>query len=1163
MEKKALSLFICTLLCTTGKISSAQIQQIDPIDVNTSATSTDAKLTPNITGINSSIGNIYSPNLYDGSVNITIPFFQYPTDAGNLGVSISYNTKGVKVDEMAPPVGLHWDLNAGGGIYRQMKGIPDELNSDQSSIISEPIPIFLPEGKWGQVWGQQGNSGNLPTTYLDEEFDDFIVSVGNLSFTFNIGVGGFVFTHPDRRVKIDVLVGGVPVTQIPYSETDETVDLNFHITDEQGNQYWFENSTEEYWEFYNGKDGGSGLDPVARLGYISSWVISKITLANGQSIKYNYSWITPWDVLYKSYTAIERSGYANNLPIVGSDVYRGDRIPNISSIEYPDNHFVSFTYGGGEYPSGRCDNNNYILKEVKVSSGPDTIHYCLTHTYSIADKPGYTGSSEIPESTNCNNIFGSNLSDYDKRYLRLILKKITIKGKDGIYSEPYYSFEYDMSTRLPARMSGSQDYFGYYNGKPVPGVDWQLTIPEHMPLLGSTTSYGADRSCVAEKAKAGLLKKVNNAYGGSVRFDYEGHLLFSPIFVAVGYTPTAPGFLGIDADDGVRIKKITQEDKFYPDNSMQTLFTYSGGQRFLTGGYFNIPKSKNTSGNFDGYYYTGIYLSPHQFVNGSNHGYSWVTSETKDQSGNLLSKSITHFSNLSDETATNGCRYLLVGGHDRHYFQWPFADRQYLRDWELGLPLDITVYDQNNLILSKVINTYSWGIDTVSTINKLGNKKTLKVINKANFYNSSNNGYDWIDNYTPLDSTTYRPYTGWADLVKTETRKYISDNAYIQDTVTYQYDEERHNLVSTIATNSKGEQTMLKQVYNYDVSGPDVAGGIQVGTTLYNMTAAGLEKVVSLERWKLPATPSWVHYNDRLIDASITRYDYNDGKILTKGLYTLTAGSPLSYTDYTGMSMGSPIINAFGKVREAYNGTQPPDYFKELSKVTLFDATGNPLETKLMGMDQYKAMLWDSTTGNKIAEAVNAHNNEIGYTGFEAYDTEYPYAESGTVRSGNMVFNPESITNAGIIRSAYKLNPAIPLWCKLYFDVATGGKEYTVTFWCKDGVPVFSGNNGTNVNVSQLYSVGDWKFYQGRFTPISGERMSFSTSAQVYVDEVRIFPSDAQMQTWVYEPLFGISAVSDVRGRITYYEYDKLGRLRIVRNQEGKILSESLYKVYE
>src|SRR5690606_13531243 len=130
---------------------------------------------------------------------------------------------------------------------------------------------------------------------------------------------------------------------------------------------------------------------------------------------------------------------------------------------------------------------------------------------------------------------------------------------------------------------------------------------------------------------------------------------------------------------------------------------------------------------------------------------------------------------------------------------------------------------------------------------------------------------------------------------------------------------------------------------------------------------------------------------------------------------------------------------------------------------------------------------------------VNAHNNEIGYTGFEAYDTEFPYAESGTVRSGNMVFNPNSIVvNSGIIRSAYKLKPAIPAWCKLYFDVATGGKEYTVTFWAKNGVPVFSGNNGTNVNVSQLYSVGDWKFYQGRFTPVSGERMSFSTSSLVY-----------------------------------------------------------------
>ncbi len=47
------------------------------------------------------------------------------------------------------------------------------------------------------------------------------------------------------------------------------------------------------------------------------------------------------------------------------------------------------------------------------------------------------------------------------------------------------------------------------------------------------------------------------------------------------------------------------------------------------------------------------------------------------------------------------------------------------------------------------------------------------------------------------------------------------------------------------------------------------------------------------------------------------------------------------------------------------------------------------------------------------------------------------------------------------------------------------------------------------------------------------------------------------MQSQTYEPLFGISSSTDARGRVTYYEYDGLGRQYLVKDQERNIRSKT------
>lgn len=59
------------------------------------------------------------------------------------------------------------------------------------------------------------------------------------------------------------------------------------------------------------------------------------------------------------------------------------------------------------------------------------------------------------------------------------------------------------------------------------------------------------------------------------------------------------------------------------------------------------------------------------------------------------------------------------------------------------------------------------------------------------------------------------------------------------------------------------------------------------------------------------------------------------------------------------------------------------------------------------------------------------------------------------------------------------------------------------------------------------------------------------------IDEVRVYPSDAQMTTYTYDPLIGMTSNTNVTNQRTTYEYDGFGRLSVIRDQNGAV--EKIY----
>jgi YD repeat-containing protein len=52
---------------------------------------------------------------------------------------------------------------------------------------------------------------------------------------------------------------------------------------------------------------------------------------------------------------------------------------------------------------------------------------------------------------------------------------------------------------------------------------------------------------------------------------------------------------------------------------------------------------------------------------------------------------------------------------------------------------------------------------------------------------------------------------------------------------------------------------------------------------------------------------------------------------------------------------------------------------------------------------------------------------------------------------------------------------------------------------------------------------------------------------------------NVQITSYTYDPLIGVTSVTDTRGYTMYYEYDDLNRLKHVKDKDGNILSENLY----
>jgi hypothetical protein len=66
-------------------------------------------------------------------------------------------------------------------------------------------------------------------------------------------------------------------------------------------------------------------------------------------------------------------------------------------------------------------------------------------------------------------------------------------------------------------------------------------------------------------------------------------------------------------------------------------------------------------------------------------------------------------------------------------------------------------------------------------------------------------------------------------------------------------------------------------------------------------------------------------------------------------------------------------------------------------------------------------------------------------------------------------------------------------------------------------------------------------------------------SAGSKLDEVRAFPKRAQMKTYTYDPMVGVTSIADENNVCQYFEYDLLGRLKAIRDDRRNVVKRYRY----
>ncbi len=496
--------------------------------------------------------------------------------------------------------------------------------------------------------------------------------------------------------------------------------------------------------------------------------------------------------------------------------------------------------------------------------------------------------------------------------------------------------------------------------------------------------------------------------------------------------------------------------------------------------------------------------------------------EKKYSGQNIMSGKIVHeFTSVDDFPLINPAISSSFESKNRAY------------DWMYGLEKKTTFYDNNNAIVKEITSEFA----NIKEDESVQSATTLSCNCESYFQSSQRSDY-WntagnFDDFTTaninasglrLRTDFYNIIRGFPRLLRTTEKLHKSPSLPLTTMVDYSYNPTNDQIAAEVSTNSKGTIISSKKYYIEDYNLANPANAIFNQMKNDNI----LNAPVSSETWQTKP-----NQQPELLSASVTEFgtapngDYKPIKT-----YSLESDQPVNEN----------VIGVFDPNQLVRNST----LIKQQAEF-VYNNNGELVGTKDVQGNRNTAVIYGTINRIPVATVTNATADEVAYTSFEKSDA-----------NGNSdLWNWNSISGSNGIA-----DNSSPTGSRTGDGVSTDiisfkNKPYKLSFWAK-------GNN-FSVTPSFLVSkttssptINGWTYYEYEVIPVTSQQNLQVQGNGSMLDEIRLYPKNATIATSTYEPGIGKTADCDMNNRITYYEYDGLGRL--VKLLDG---NRNVIKTYE
>ncbi|KAA2238601.1 hypothetical protein F0L74_20470 [Chitinophaga agrisoli] len=1056
-------------------------------------------------------GNI-PVSYYNGSPNIAVPLYDIVTPNHSLKIALQYDASGTRVLQDASWVGLGWTLNAGGAITRVVRQQDDFI--EHGYYNSQALPASTAGNSYlynpATVQSDRQYFDNVYDGQMDGEPDMFNYNFGEFSGRFVIGkkAGGSVI-FSDQKNNLEFI----------YSAG------KWIATDAEGYKYYF--GTLERTQDYNRSssfeltsfDGVTGLNMDINSSPVTAWYLDSIVAPTAEKVSFTYvrgkslSLVNQSEMLIK-FGAIAVTGCSAQTPSGFSNDYHSYDASR-QAIQDAYLQKITFQNGSVEFKISErtdvdyLDNDDGLVKPskldsiiIKNKSGARIKAYSFYYTYFLS----------LDQST------------------RLKLDSVAELGAGDIRKPPY-AFNYINPNLIAPKYTKSIDHWGYYNGI----VNYSL-LPSTIFPLAPLSFTGADKSAdtLSNYPMYGVLYEIIYPTGGHTDFEYELHdysnlhgeqayrTINKSAYVQSnsnhpsGDVITANFHLSsvgmIPPTDRIPVSIMCSYQKVDPNVTDVVSLGYTNVWKVEDNGTLNTVAGC-TSANYDqpnpSPVFTDRMLDTGNYTMSilATRGYSfymsisWQEKETVPltyrKGGGIRIKRITDYDALGNQSVR---RYAYVGDN--------------------GI--------SSGVLLSQPKYDYSIDIGFSSPI--VGTGVVIPCDYTARFYGVQSSSLFPSGLSSRSGIIGYSKVTEFAGENGENGRmEYYYNNAeeYTDGfpTIPSVGNPLNGKPTAVIVYNAQGD-VLKRNGYTYSVNESTSLKGVKLMTAA---TVADAKYVYNMRfydnvsSWVVPVTDTETVYS-------------NSGKIATiKTSYYQNAVHRLPTREDVVRSDGSTLITKYKRPND-YTVSGNLSFVEKMRNSHLLSPV----------VEQEAFLLRDGAT--KLLSGTFTSYRQYA-SGFFKPDLIYKIEAAAPLSD----LTESSFSSAGqpVLHPNYKP--------QVYFDAYS------------DAGNLLSYHEQNNINHAYFWG------YSGQYPVASIEGADYNTAKQFITQNILDNPGSdaalrtelqklrtgltgAQVSTYTYSPLLGVTSQTDPKAQTSYFEYDGFGRLKLVKDKDGKILKQYDYQ---